>query len=72
MGDVVLAKVAGTVYLHLVTAIAGERVLIGNNRGRINGWTGKQRVFGLCVEVDGVPRGNTDDKVLRQDPAPDA
>jgi hypothetical protein len=72
VGDIVLAKVAGTIYLHLVTAIAGERVQIGNNRGRINGWTGKQRVFGLCVEVDGVPRRNTDHKLLRHDPARDA
>lgn len=60
---IVLVRVAGTVYLHRVTAIAGDRVQIGNNRGRINGWTGKERVFGLCTEVDGVPFRNAKDKI---------
>ena len=65
VGDIVLARVTGTVYLHRVTAIAGQRVQIGNNRGRINGWTSRARVFGLCVEIDGVERNNVDDKILR-------
>lgn len=63
VGDIVLAKVAGTVYLHLVTAIEGKRVQIGNNRGRINGWTSRERVFGLCVEVEGTPRRKVEGKV---------
>ena len=33
VGDIVLARVAGTVYLHLVSAIDGGRVQISNNRG---------------------------------------
>jgi hypothetical protein len=61
--DIVLARVAGTVYLHRVTAIAGNRVQIGNNRGGINGWTGRERVFGLCVAVEGVPRKNIEGKL---------
>lgn len=58
VGDIVLARVAGTVYLHLVSAVdrARKRVQISNNRGRVNGWTGHDRVFGICVEVDGVTR----------------
>jgi ApbE superfamily uncharacterized protein (UPF0280 family) len=58
VGDIVLARVAGTVYLHLVSALdpARRRVQISNNRGRVNGWTGYDRVFGICVEVDGVAR----------------
>ncbi|MFD3533720.1 S26 family signal peptidase [Streptomyces sp. NPDC058664] len=58
VGDVVLARVAGTVHLHLVSAVdpARKRVQISNNRGRVNGWTGYGRVFGICVSVDGVPR----------------
>jgi hypothetical protein len=70
--DVVLVRVAGTVYLHRVTALAGGRVQIGNNRGRINGWTGRERVFGLCVEVDGFPFKNTKDKILHPDQPQDA
>ncbi|MFJ7586660.1 S26 family signal peptidase [Streptomyces sp. NPDC097617] len=58
VGDIVLARVAGTVYLHLVSSLdpARKRVRISNNRGRVNGWTGHDRVFGICVAVDGVPR----------------
>src|SRR5436190_16275641 len=56
VGDIVLARVAGTVYLHLVSAIDGGRVQISNNRGRVNGWTSHARVFGICTAVDGVQR----------------
>ncbi|MDX8052319.1 hypothetical protein SK571_23280 [Lentzea sp. BCCO 10_0798] len=70
--DIVLVRVAGTVYLHRVTAIAGQRVQIGNNRGRINGWTTRDRVFGLCVDVDGVPRKNVEGKIVHSDPAENA
>ncbi|MCR6482786.1 hypothetical protein M8542_08150 [Amycolatopsis sp. OK19-0408] len=58
VGDIVLARVAGTVYLHLVSSVdpARKRVQISNNRGRVNGWTSQDRVFGSCVSVDGVPR----------------
>lgn len=57
VGDIVLARVAGTVYLHLVSSLdpARKRVQISNNRGHINGWTSHDRVFGICVAVDGVP-----------------
>ncbi|MFC6599809.1 S24 family peptidase [Kitasatospora paranensis] len=58
VGDIVLARVAGAVYLHRVSSVdhARRRVQISNNRGRVNGWTGHDRVFGICVEVDGVAR----------------
>ena len=48
VGDIVLTKVAGNIYIHLVKAIkpAKRRVQIGNNRGGINGWTGFDRVYG--------------------------
>jgi hypothetical protein len=35
--DVVLVRVQGRVYLHLVKARDGDRLQIGNNRGGING-----------------------------------
>ena len=65
VGDIVLARVAGTVYLHLVSAVdaSGARVQISNNRGRVNGWTSHARVFGLCVAVEGRPRPRTTGKV---------
>ncbi|KPI33889.1 GCN5-related N-acetyltransferase [Actinobacteria bacterium OV450] len=69
-GDIVLARVCGTVYLHLVSAVdrSRRRVQISNNRGRVNGWTGYDRVFGICLAVDGVPRPGAAAKVRR--PAP--
>ena len=46
-GDIVLCRVNGSDYLHLVKAVKPGQVLIGNNRGRVNGWT--TRVFGRKV-----------------------
>lgn len=51
-GDVVLCKVNGAQYLHLVKAVQGDRVQIGNNKGRINGWTSRNQVFGKLVKVE--------------------
>jgi hypothetical protein len=65
VGDIVLARVAGTVYLHLVSAIdaAAGRVQISNNRGRVNGWTNHARVYGICTAVDGARRPRTAGKI---------
>ncbi len=52
VGDVVLCKVNGREYLHLVKAIQGARFQIGNNRGRINGWVSAGAIFGKCVRVE--------------------
>lgn len=52
VGDIVLCKVGGNEYLHLIKAIQGDRFQIGNNRGRINGWVGSSGVFGKCVKVE--------------------
>ncbi|KHD77435.1 S24 family peptidase [Actinoplanes utahensis] len=61
VGDIVLARVAGTTYLHLVSAVdhPHRRVQISNNRGRVNGWTGHSRVYGICLTVAGRPRPRT-------------
>ena len=53
VGDIVLCKVNGREYLHLIKAIQGERFQIGNNRGRINGWISAGAIFGRCVQVEG-------------------
>ncbi len=51
-GAIVLCKVGGSEYLHLVKAIQGERFQIGNNRGRINGWVGAGAICGECIRVE--------------------
>lgn len=37
-GDIVLAKVKGRYYLHMITAVKDGRFQISNNRGHVNGW----------------------------------
>lgn len=49
-GMVVLAKVHGQLYLHLVTATRRGRVQISNNKGHVNGWASK--VFGVVTKVE--------------------
>jgi hypothetical protein len=52
VGDIVLCRVRGNEYLHLVRAIDGARFQIANNRGFINGWIGADAVFGKCIRVE--------------------
>jgi hypothetical protein len=51
VGDIVLCRVRGSEYLHMVKAIERGRFQIGNNRGRINGWVGPNCIFGKCVRI---------------------
>jgi len=50
VGDIVLCKVYGNQYVHLVKVTDGERYLIGNNKGYINGWTTK--VYGKVIKIE--------------------
>ena len=50
VGDIVYCKVKGNIYTHLVKAKNDRRGLqIGNNHGRINGWT--KTVYGKVIEI---------------------
>jgi len=51
VGDIVLCRVRGAQYLHLIKAIQGERFQIGNNRGGINGWITRRQIFGRLIAV---------------------
>ena len=48
-GDIVYCKVKGRFYTHLVKAVGDRGVLIGNNRGGINGWT--KQVYGKVTQI---------------------
>ena len=52
VGDIVLCKVHGNEYLHIVKAINGVRFQIGNNRGLVNGWIGANGIFGKCIRIE--------------------
>jgi phage repressor protein C with HTH and peptisase S24 domain len=45
-GDIVIARVHGRIYLHLVRAVRGGEVQIGNNHSHVNGWTPRASVYG--------------------------
>lgn len=52
VGDIVLVRVHGNDYLHLIKAIDSERFQIGNNRGGINGWVRANGIYGVAVKVE--------------------
>src|SRR5262249_15014400 len=52
VGDIVLCKVKGADYLHIIKAIDGARFQIGNNRGFINGWISAAAIFGRCIKIE--------------------
>jgi hypothetical protein len=52
VGDIVLCKVNGNQYLHLIKAVQGRRFQIGNNKGRINGWVSANSIYGRCTRVE--------------------
>lgn len=52
VGDIVLCKVNGHQYLHLIKAIQGKRFQIGNNVGGINGWVTSNQIYGRLIKVE--------------------
>lgn len=52
VGDIVLVRVRGTDYLHLIKAVNNGRFLIGNNRGGTNGWVGHHCIYGLATKIE--------------------
>ena len=50
VNDIVLVRVHGRDYLHLIKAVGkGPTFLIGNNRGHDNGWVGSNCIYGRRV-----------------------
>ena len=52
-GDIVLCRVRGREYLHLVHAVGPRGYLIGNAHGYLNGWTPRSRIFGRLEKRQG-------------------
>jgi hypothetical protein len=49
-GDIVYCKVHGNFYTHFVKAKNNDKgLLIGNNKGFVNGWT--KQVYGKVIEI---------------------
>ncbi len=53
VGDIVLVRVRGHDYLHLIKAKDPQgRFQIGNNRGGINGWVGSNCIYGKATKIE--------------------
>jgi hypothetical protein len=50
--DIVLVRCRGYDYLHLIKARDGDRFLIGNNRGRTNGWVSARAIYGKAIQIE--------------------
>lgn len=50
-GDVVLCKVGGKYFLHLIRTVRNNQYQISNNRGHVNGWITRQAIFGKLVDI---------------------
>lgn len=51
-GSIVLCKVRGREFLHLVSALRGEQYQISNNHGHVNGWVTLHQIYGILVGLD--------------------
>jgi hypothetical protein len=52
VGDIVLVRVRGNIYVHLIKAIDQGRFLIGNNGGGVNGWVGHNCIYGIATKIE--------------------
>ncbi len=53
VNDIVLVRVKGADYLHLIKAVDGRgRFLIGNNRGGLNGWVTARAIYGRATKIE--------------------
>ncbi len=51
-GDAVLCRIKGSLQVHKISAINGDRYQISNSKNFVNGWFGSSAIFGLCVRVN--------------------
>lgn len=50
VGDIVLCKVSGNHYLHLIDAKRDGQFMIKNNKGHQNGWT--KTIYGRVISIE--------------------
>lgn len=50
--DIVLCKVRGRQFLHLIKAVRRTQYLIGNNRGGTNGWILRAAIYGVATQIE--------------------
>lgn len=51
VGDIVFCKVKGNYYTHKISKIRGNEFQISNNRGFVNGWIKRDKIFGKVIKI---------------------
>lgn len=51
-GDIVLCKVNGNQYIHLISAVKGKQFQISNNSKHVNGWITRTSIYGKLKSVE--------------------
>ena len=64
VGDIVLVRVRGRDYLHLIKAMDKGRFQIGNTRGGVNGWIGPDGIYGIATAIN--PNEDADEEENNQ------
>jgi len=49
--DIVFCKVRGKYYTHLISKKRDNQYQISNNHGYVNGWIGRDKIFGLVTKI---------------------
>lgn len=49
--DIVFCRVKGNYYTHKISSIRDKQYQISNNRGYVNGWISKDKIFGIVVKI---------------------
>jgi hypothetical protein len=57
--DVVFVEWKGNFLLHLVKEVQADRLLIGNNLGKVNGWVSASAVCGKVIAVGDAPKAES-------------
>lgn len=49
--DIVFCKVKGNYYTHKISGVKGDQFQISNNRGFVNGWISRSKIFGKVTKI---------------------
>lgn len=52
VGDAVFVRIKRALQVHILSAIDNDRMQISNRKGFINGWVGKNSIYGLAVRIE--------------------
>lgn len=49
--DIVFCRVKGNYYTHKISGVRNGQYQISNNRGYVNGWISKDKIFGIVTKI---------------------